>query len=62
MGMMSSKRNRGTLHIDDPWDDDGFYAHRRFKAKGGTGKSGKRPWRRVIRKVETRIWRRDQEI
>lgn len=58
--MLSSRRNRGTRGVDDPWDDDGFYAHRRFKARRKTGgPSGKRPWRRTLRAKEKEEWRRD---
>jgi hypothetical protein len=61
MGSMSaSRRNRGRLGVDDPWDDDGFYRYRRFKKRQVTGKSGKRPWRRAIHTIEKRIWRREE--
>ena len=57
--MLSSRRNRGTLGIDDPWNDDGFYLRRRFHAKQKSGKSGKRLWRRGARRVENKKFQRD---
>lgn len=59
--MMSSRRNRGTLALDDPWDDDGFYAYRRFKVSRKSGKSGKRLWRRAIRTIENRTWKKEED-
>jgi hypothetical protein len=56
--MMSSRRNRGVTGIDDPWDDDGFYAYRQFKTKN-KAKAGKRPWRRAVRTLENRIWKKE---
>jgi hypothetical protein len=58
--MLSSRRNRATLGIDNPINDDGFYLFRHFKAKGNSGKSGKKLWRRTLRKVEERNWRREE--
>jgi len=60
-GLSASRRNRGQLGVDDPWDDDGFYRHRRFKKRQVSGKSGGRPWRRVIRTIEKRRWRREEQ-
>lgn len=52
-GMMSSNRNRSVLRVDDPWDGDGFWTLRRFKAKRRTGAAtGGRGWRRAIRSKE----------
>lgn len=50
--MLGSDRSRGTRYVDDPWDDDGFYTNRRFKARRRSGQSGGRPARRVIRAKE----------
>lgn len=50
--MLASPRNRGTHGVDDPWDDDGFYTHRKFHARRVSGQSGKRTWRRVLRAKE----------
>ena len=53
-GMMASKRNRSVLRVDDPLNDDGFWLHRRFKAKRRTGApTGGRGWRRTIRSKES---------
>jgi len=60
MGMMASERNRGVLNKDNPWDDDGFSSYRRFKKRGGSGLSGKRPLRRAIRAKEKTLWFRDE--
>jgi hypothetical protein len=57
--MLSSPRNRGTRGVDDPWDDDGFYVHRKFKARGKSGQSGKKLWRRALRTIERRDWQRE---
>lgn len=52
-GMISSKRNRGMRSVDDPWDSDGFYAHRKFKGNRKAGApTGKRAWRRTLRAKE----------
>lgn len=54
-GMMSSDRNRSKNGVDNRYDDDGFWLHRRFKAnrKGGAPTGG-RAWRRVLRSKENR--------
>lgn len=57
--MLSSPCNRAVLGVDNPVDSDGFYMHRRFKAKDSSGKSGKKPWRRVLRAKEKRAWARE---
>lgn len=60
--MLTSNRNRGVHDVDDPWNADGFYTARAFKARRRSGQSGKRLWRRILRKVERRQWRRDVGI
>lgn len=57
--VLASNRNRGIHGVDDPWNADGFYAARAFKARRKSGKSGKRMWRRILRKTEERHWRRE---
>lgn len=57
--MLASNRNRGVRRVDDPWNEDGFYTARAFKARRLSGKSGKRLWRRILRKVERRQWHRE---
>lgn len=58
--MMSSQKNRSTLGVDNPMDDDGFYLHRHFKSKRRTGApTGKRAWRRAIRAKEVATTRRE---
>lgn len=53
--MLAAKRNRGVLGVDDPWDDDGFWAYRRFKGnRRGGSPTGGRAWRRSIRAKESR--------
>ena len=54
-GMMSSDKNRSKNGVDNRHNDDGFWAHRRFKAnrKGGAPTGG-RAWRRVLRSKESR--------
>lgn len=59
MGMMASERNRGILDADNPCDDDGFSSYRRFKQRGKSGLSGKRPLRRNIRAKEKVRWIRE---
>lgn len=60
MPMMSSPSNRAKLGVDDPWDDDGFWAFRRFKGnrKGGAPTGG-RAWRRIVRAREDRRVKRE---
>lgn len=58
--MMSSKRNRGTMAMDNPYDDDGFYAHRNFKGRRRTGApTGKRSWHRTMRAKEAEVVRKE---
>lgn len=57
--MLSSRRNRGVSGIDDPWNDDGFYRWRKFKAHNPAQKS-KRIWRRALRRWEKRMWQKDE--
>ncbi|GAA3863205.1 hypothetical protein GCM10022243_32160 [Saccharothrix violaceirubra] len=57
--MLASRRNRGIHSVDDPWYDDGGNTVRPFKARRQSGKSGKRLWRRILRKVERREWLRE---
>ena len=58
--MLASPWNRGIWNVDDPWDGDGFWTHRRFKGnrKGGAATGG-RGWRRVLRKKEKTEFRRE---
>jgi len=56
--MMSQPRNRSVLGVDNPMDDDGFWAGRRFHGGRRTGQpTGGRIWRRTIRARENRAWR-----
>lgn len=56
--MMSAPRNRSVLGVDNPWDDDGFWTMRKFKAPRRTGQpTGGRMWRRAIRHIEARAVR-----
>lgn len=49
-GMLASARNRGMQNVDDPWNDDGFYTHRRFHGNRAAGAAtGKRGWHRTLR-------------
>lgn len=56
--MLSSRRNRGTLHRDNDRLDDGFYRIRQFKVRN-VGQKGKRPWRRAVRSVEKKMWKKE---
>ena len=59
-GLMGSPRNRAQYHVDDPWDDDGFWKGRKFKGHRRTGQpTGGRVWRRNIRSAERDQWRQD---
>lgn len=58
--MMSSNKNRSILSVDNPMDDDGFYAHRKFKAHRRTGApTGKRTWHRTVRAKEAEATRKE---
>lgn len=67
--MMAAPRNRAPIGVDDPWDDDGFWRRRKFKANRRTGQpTGGRMWRRAVRHIEAQQVRaeiaqalRDQE-
>jgi hypothetical protein len=53
--MMASDKNRSKNKVDNRYDDDGFWMHRRFKAHRRTGAAtGGRGWRRAIRTKEQR--------
>jgi hypothetical protein len=58
-GMLASARNRAVRKVDDPWDGDGFYRHRRFHGNRKAGATtGKRGWRRALRSKEKTEFRR----
>ncbi len=58
--MLASQKNRAIQGVDDPYNSDGFYLHRRFKAKRkGGAPTGGRAWRRVLRAKEGRSVRRE---
>lgn len=60
MSVMSSPRNRSRFGVDNPWDDDGFWRYRKFKARRRTGQpTGGRMWRRSLRANEKEIVRAD---
>jgi hypothetical protein len=57
--MLANSRNRGLLGVDNDYDSDGFWTHRRFHAKQKSGKSGGRVERRTLRAKEKRNWRKE---
>jgi hypothetical protein len=61
-GMSACGRSRGALKVDGDHFDDGFfraYGFKRGYGRAHNGKDGGRIRRRLIRRRENIIWRRD---
>ncbi len=61
-GMSACRRHRGILKVDSDHFDDGHYQAYGFKRGYGrahNGKGGGRLRRRLVRRRENLVWRRD---